>query len=69
MHWLSVFFFLTSRFDLGEEGSHLLALHDVGDDMARDFWAGAVGDNDGGATLQSPQSSLHLQKTKQQPVF
>ncbi len=33
---------LTSRFDLRKEGSHLLALHDVSDDMTRYFGVGTV---------------------------
>lgn len=56
---------LTSRFDLREEGSDLLALHDVRDDVTCDLWAGAVGDDHGRATLQSPQSRFHLQRRRQ----
>ena len=52
---------LTSRFDLGEEGSQLFALHNVGDDMARHLRVGSICDDHWGATLQSPQRSLDLQ--------
>lgn len=53
---------LTSRFDLWEEGSHLLALHNVRDDLTCYFGVGAICNNHRGATLQGPESSLDLQK-------
>ncbi len=53
---------LTSRFDLRKEGSHLLALHDVSDDMTRYFGVGAVCNDHWGATLQSPEGSFDLQE-------
>lgn len=36
---------LTGRFDLGEEGAHFLALHDVSDHVTRHLGVGAVGDD------------------------
>ena len=60
---------LTGRFDLREEGSHLLALHNVSDDMTCHFGVGAICDNHGGATLQGPEGSLDLQKRKRQKNY
>jgi len=51
---------LTGRFDLREEGAHLLSLHDVGDDVSRHLGVRPVGDDHRGPTLQRPQSRLHL---------
>lgn len=51
---------LTRRFDLREEGSHLLTLHNVSDDMACYFGVGSICNNHRGATLQCPECSLYL---------
>lgn len=50
----------TCRFHLREEGADFLPLHNVRDDVARDFRMRAVGDDDRRATLQSPEGCFHL---------